>query len=85
MSVRGEFQRILGDTAAQLRVQGCHALAEALERAESGSGDALEARAAAVLEGLEASATEELEATLDHLRSICRVIVGQPGTQATRR
>jgi len=77
MSVRGEFQRILGDTTAQLRVRGEHALAEFLERAESSAGDALEARAGAVLDAVEAATRDELAATLDHLREICRVVVGR--------
>jgi hypothetical protein len=77
MSVRGEFQRILGDTTARLRVRGEHALAAALERADSSTGEALDARAGAVLDAVEAATREELEATLDHLREICRVVVGR--------
>ncbi len=77
MSVRSEFQRILGDTTAQLRVLGEHALARALESAESASGDSLEARAGAVLDGLEAANDAKLATQLQHLDAICRVIVGR--------
>lgn len=77
MSVRGEFQRILGDTTAALRVRGEHDLAESLQRAESTAGDSLEARAGAVLDGVEAASSPELSETLHHLEAICRAVVGR--------
>ena len=75
MSVRGEFQRILGDTTATLRVEGQRELAERLEHTESHAGESLDARARAVLAEIEA-VIPELRPTLDHLGAICHAIVG---------
>ena len=77
MSVRGEYQRILGDTTAKLRVQGAHALAESLERADAAAGSALEARALAVLSDIEAADGDDLDETLEHLQAICRAVAGR--------
>ena len=77
MSVRGEFQRILGDATAALRVLGESGLAERLERSATTADDSLEARAAAVLAGIEAVTEAEPRAALDHLGAICRVILGR--------
>lgn len=77
MSVRGEFERILGDTTAALRVRGVPDLSERLERTASISGEVLSVRAGAVLAVIESISDDELRASVDHLASICRVIVGR--------
>ena len=76
MSVRGEFQRILGDTAATLRVEGERELAEHLEQTQARAGESLDERARAVLSEIEAVANPDLRATLEHLNAICRAILG---------
>ena len=77
MSVRGEFQRILGDTTARLRVAGEHDLAAALEAADGEAGSDLEVRAGAVLDRLESLPAPERPEALEHLRAICRVVTGR--------
>lgn len=85
MSVQSEFQRILGDTTASLRVRGRPELAEALERKAARAGDSLEGRARAVLQGIDEAADAGLEETLDHLEAICGVILGVQGRREAAR
>ena len=77
MSVSGEFERILGDTTAALRVRGEAELSERLERLAAGPRDALTVRADAVLAELRAIGDAELQSAVEHLNAICRVIVGR--------
>ena len=74
MSVHGEFRRVLGDTAAALRVVGEPGLAGELERACDSKAAGLSAAAEEVLSLLGSTrSTEEVE----ELARLCRVILGR--------